>query len=72
MHDLPSGFHKEFMAMQIGNFLGKFLECDKKNLSNGYRNFMRIQVQIDVRKPLKKKSCWLVWLLLMQILNMRN
>ncbi|KAG8491095.1 hypothetical protein CXB51_014263 [Gossypium anomalum] len=56
VHDLPPGFHKESMAMQFGNFLGKFLEYDMKNLSTGYWNFMRIQVQIDVRKTLKRKK----------------
>ncbi|KAK5825720.1 hypothetical protein PVK06_020581 [Gossypium arboreum] len=56
IHYLPPGFIKESMALLFGNFIGKFLDYAMKNLSNGYKNFMHIQVQIDVRKPLKKKK----------------
>ncbi|KAK5772713.1 hypothetical protein PVK06_049007 [Gossypium arboreum] len=53
IYDLPQGFIRESMAVIFGNFIGKFLEYDLKNLSNGYKNYMHIRVQIDVRKPLK-------------------
>lgn len=44
------------MALQFGNFLGRFLEYDTKQVLYGYRNYMRIRVQIDVRSPLKRKK----------------
>ncbi|KAA3460790.1 nucleolin-like [Gossypium australe] len=56
IHDLPPGFFRDSMAVQFGNFIGKFLEHDTKQILNGYRNFMRIRVQIDVRKPLKRRK----------------
>lgn len=56
IHDLPPSFIKELMVVQFGNFIGKFLEYDMKNLSTGYKNFLRIRVQIDVRQPLKTRK----------------
>ncbi|KAG8479241.1 hypothetical protein CXB51_029714 [Gossypium anomalum] len=56
VHDLPSGSFKDSMAIQFGNFLGRFLEYDTKQVVNGFKNYMRIRVQIDVRKPLKRKK----------------
>ncbi|MBA0858150.1 hypothetical protein Goshw_022171 [Gossypium schwendimanii] len=44
------------MAVQFGNFIGKYLEYDMKQLSNGYRNYLCVRVQIDVRKPLKSRK----------------
>ncbi|KAK5804835.1 hypothetical protein PVK06_032486 [Gossypium arboreum] len=52
VHDLPPGFLKDSMAMQFGNFLGRFMEY----YINGYTNYMHIRVQIDVRKPLKRSK----------------
>ncbi|KAK5845316.1 hypothetical protein PVK06_001487 [Gossypium arboreum] len=47
VHDLPPSFFKDLMALQFGNFLGRFLEYDTKQVLYGYRNYMRIRVQID-------------------------
>ncbi|KAK5772502.1 hypothetical protein PVK06_048791 [Gossypium arboreum] len=44
VQDLPPGFFRDSMAVQFGNFIGKFLEYDMKQLSNGYMNYMRIRV----------------------------
>lgn len=56
IHDLPPGFFRESVVVQFGNFIGKFLEYDTKQLTNGYKNFLRIRVQFDVRKPLKRRK----------------
>ena len=39
----------------IGNYVGTFLESDEHNLMGVWRNYMRIRVAIDVRKPLKRR-----------------
>lgn len=55
VYDLPIGFHSEFIFKSIGNYVGKFLASDPKNLNGIWRNFQRIKVAIDVNKPLKTK-----------------
>lgn len=54
--DLPTGFMSEGVGKQLGNFLGEFLEYDSKNNSRIWREFMRIRVRLDVRKPLKRRK----------------
>lgn len=46
----------EGMARQLGNYIGQFIEYDANVVTRGIRNFMRIRVLIDVRKPLKRKK----------------
>ncbi|WOH00918.1 hypothetical protein DCAR_0520294 [Daucus carota subsp. sativus] len=48
IHDLPSGF--------ISNFFGTFLEYDLNNNTSVLREFMKIKIKVDVRKPLKRKK----------------
>ncbi|MBA0742166.1 hypothetical protein Gogos_015250 [Gossypium gossypioides] len=55
-HDVPTGFFSENLAMQLGNFIGKFMDYDRSNLGKENQNFMRIRVQIDIRRPLKRKK----------------
>ncbi|TYI07891.1 hypothetical protein ES332_A10G257400v1 [Gossypium tomentosum] len=45
-----------FWRCNWGIFLGNFLEYDGSNLGKENRNFMRIIVQIDVRRHLKRKK----------------
>lgn len=52
IHDLPPGLFRDSMAVQFGNFIGRFLEYDTKKLAIGNMNYMRIRVQLDVRMPL--------------------
>lgn len=40
----------------MGEFFGEFLEYDHKNNTSIWREFMRIKVRLDVRKPLKRKK----------------
>ncbi|MBA0702549.1 hypothetical protein Goari_005442 [Gossypium aridum] len=56
IHDIPAGFFSERLAIQLGNFIGAFMEYDGSNLGKENRNFMRIRVKIDVRYPLKRKK----------------
>ncbi|KAG8496850.1 hypothetical protein CXB51_008116 [Gossypium anomalum] len=56
IHDLPPGFFRDSMAVQFKNFIGKYMEYNVKQLSNGYKNYLCIRVQIDVRKPPKRRK----------------
>ncbi|KAA3459484.1 reverse transcriptase [Gossypium australe] len=56
IHDIPTGFYSENLAIQLGNFLGEFMEYDGSSLGKENRNYMRIRVKIDVRRPLKKRK----------------
>lgn len=56
VHDVLIGYYSENLAMQLGNFLGNFMEYDGSSLGKENRNFMRIQVQIDIRRPLKRNK----------------
>lgn len=56
MYDLPNGFMSEAVGRQLGNFFGDFISYDAKNNSSIWREFMRIKIRLDVRKPLKRKK----------------
>lgn len=56
VHNLPGGFMLEGMARQLGNLIGQFVEYDKRTITKGYRNFMRVRMQLDVRRLLKRKK----------------
>ncbi|XP_017625103.1 uncharacterized protein LOC108468758 [Gossypium arboreum] len=56
IHDVPIDLFSENLAIQMGSFLGDFIEYDGSNLGKENRNYMRIRVQIDVRRPLKMKK----------------
>lgn len=53
IHDLPIGFNSEYILKSIGNYVGKFLEADSKNFQGMGRNYLKIKVAMDVRRPLK-------------------
>lgn len=56
IHELPSGFMSEIVGKQLGNFFGTFIEYDNKNNTSTWKEFMRIRVRLDVRRPLKRKK----------------
>jgi 14-3-3 protein epsilon len=56
VHDLPTGLMKERVGIPLANFIGSFVEYEKNNNSSFWRQYMRIRVRIDVRKPLKKDT----------------
>ncbi|KAJ9176867.1 hypothetical protein P3X46_012136 [Hevea brasiliensis] len=53
IYDLLNGFMCEEVAMQLGDFIGTYMAYDPNNNIGLWRKYMRIQVRIDVRKPLK-------------------
>ncbi|KAH1107595.1 hypothetical protein J1N35_011363 [Gossypium stocksii] len=56
IQDIPFGFFSERLAVQLGNFIGGFVEYDGPILGKENRKFMRIRVQVDVRRPLTRKK----------------
>lgn len=56
VHDLPSGFFFEYIAKQLGDFLGNLLEYDTKSLERGLNDHMQIRVRMGVRCLLKRKN----------------
>lgn len=56
IHDLPVGYMSEVVGKQLGNFFGTFLEYDANNNSSIWREFMRLKIRMDVRKPLRRKK----------------
>lgn len=56
IYDLPSGFMLEAVGIQLGNFFGSFVMYDSKNNSSIWREYMRIKINVDVRRPLKRKK----------------
>ncbi|KAK6159100.1 hypothetical protein DH2020_006414 [Rehmannia glutinosa] len=53
IHDLHIGFMSVAIGTKIGNFISSFLDYNDSNNSSIWRNYMRIRVRLDVRKPLK-------------------
>ncbi|MFQ6620044.1 hypothetical protein Gotur_000817, partial [Gossypium turneri] len=48
LYNVPIGFVSKNLAIQMGNFIGQFMEYDGSSLGKDSRNFMRIRVKIDV------------------------
>ncbi|KAL8498187.1 hypothetical protein ACS0TY_021501 [Phlomoides rotata] len=55
IYDLPHGYISEKVGVQLGNFVGKFMEYDKSNHGAAWLSYVRIWVEIDTMSPLK---CW--------------
>ncbi|MCI06737.1 hypothetical protein A2U01_0027797, partial [Trifolium medium] len=56
IHNLPTGLMKERVGKTLANYIGSFLEYDKKNNSSFWMQYMRVRVKVDVRQPLKKDT----------------
>ena len=56
VYDLPPGFMAQGIGEQVGNYIGRFLECDESNDVGLWRLYMRIRVLVDVRVELKKRK----------------
>lgn len=54
--DLSSGFMTEGVGKQLRDFFGEFLEYDQKNNTSLWREYMRVRVKLDVRRPLKRRK----------------
>lgn len=55
VYDVPIGFHSEYVMKSVGNYVGRFMESDPRNLQRMSRNFLRIKVALDIQRPLKAK-----------------
>jgi 14-3-3 protein epsilon len=55
VHNLPTGLMVEKVGRALANYIGLFVEYDKNNNSNFWRQYMRLRVRVDVRQPLKKE-----------------
>ncbi|CAN1743137.1 hypothetical protein LINPERHAP1_LOCUS1688 [Linum perenne] len=55
VHNLPPGFFSVTVGTALGNFIGTLVEYDESNLLPFDREFMRLRVRLDVRKPLKRE-----------------
>ncbi|KAH1128951.1 hypothetical protein J1N35_000329 [Gossypium stocksii] len=56
IHDLPLGMFSEEIAKQFEAFFGSFVEYDDKQISRGFKDFMRVRAIVDVRLPLKRRK----------------
>lgn len=45
----------ETILRNIGNFVGSFVKADPVNMPGGWRMYMRIRVNMDIGKPLKRR-----------------
>lgn len=55
IYDLPMGMLSIKLLESIGNYVGAFVKTDPKNLTSGWKMFVRIRVVMDIDKPLKRK-----------------
>ncbi|XP_019161022.1 PREDICTED: uncharacterized protein LOC109157625 [Ipomoea nil] len=55
IHALTSGFRSETVVTTIGSFLGACIKTDERNFDGTIRKFYRVQVPIDVAKPIRKQ-----------------
>lgn len=55
VYDLPLKLRTASMASKIGNLMGTFEEADSRD-SNRLGKFLRLKVNIDLSKPLKRGS----------------
>ena len=53
--DLPCGFLAERVVRDIRNFIGAFVEVDPRNFDGEWKEYARVRVSLDVRKPLKRR-----------------
>ncbi|KAG8497286.1 hypothetical protein CXB51_008550 [Gossypium anomalum] len=60
IHDVPPGYFSKALARQMRDFIGKFLEYDGTNLGRRVQNHLHIRIQMDVRRPLRRKKNVLV------------
>lgn len=56
LYDIPSGLMTEAVGKQLGNFFGSFVKYDSSNNTSIWREYMRLRIKVDVRRPLKRKK----------------
>lgn len=55
VHNFPSGFMSEKIAVVIGNHVGTFESADERNFEGEKKSFMHVRSKLDVTKALKTK-----------------
>lgn len=55
IHDLRAGFMSERVSKEVGNYIGNYVESCPKNFVEVWREYMRVRVNIDLSKPLKRR-----------------
>ncbi|PNX58764.1 hypothetical protein L195_g051077, partial [Trifolium pratense] len=53
IHNVPVGMMLEKVGKGLANYIGEFVEYDKNNNTSFWRQYMRVKVRVDVRRPLK-------------------
>lgn len=48
LHDLQSGFMSKRVCIDVGNYIGEFLEADKNNFIGVWRDYLRIRVRLQI------------------------
>ncbi|CAJ2667227.1 unnamed protein product [Trifolium pratense] len=53
IHNVHVGMMIEKVGKGLANYIGEFVEYDKNNNTSFWRQYMRVKVRVDVRRPLK-------------------
>lgn len=55
IHDMHIGFMSERIIMEVGNYIGTFVESCPRNFNGAWKEYTRSKVTIDLSKPLKMR-----------------
>lgn len=55
LHDMNAGFMSQRVVVDVGNYIGNFVESDNNNFVGVWREYLRVRVTIDLNKPLKRR-----------------
>ncbi|XP_060960751.1 uncharacterized protein LOC133031289 [Cannabis sativa] len=55
LHDIQAGFKTERVVSDAANYIGSFVKTDENNFNGVWREYLRVQVRIDIEKPLKRR-----------------
>ena len=54
IYDLPTGFRTKNIGHQLGDKIGEFLKVELDDDINGWRDYLRIKVKLNLEKPLTR------------------